>query len=298
MARAAAFEPIPIPCLRMVFASSSRPRCRSSTRLTFEKYDRITLPATTNTKKLKQALDAKFAEAKKVAPQYDDVMRFKRPDWTLAAFYRKAYLLERLAQTIYEAPPPPEYKRKGQEEFLAAYQDGLAQFAQPFEDQAVNVYVQAIEAARKLHVKNEWTKRIGESLSRFRPKEYPVLKEPRARFLADDLAPVSWADSPVGPKRHVEEPPPEAAPVAAPAEAAAPAGAASPGTTAAEATVAGEKPAADASPAPSEAPAPAAAEPAKAGTKAKAKGAAAPAGKTAKPRAKAKAKAKPAAKGP
>ncbi len=190
----------------------------------FAKYDKIALPATTNTKKLKQALDAKFAEAKKVAPQYDDVMRFKRPDWTLAAFYRKAYLLERLAQTIYEAPPPPEFKKKGAEEYLAAYQDGLAQFAQPFEDQAVSVYVQAIEAARKLHVKNEWTKKIGESLSRFRPKEYPVLKEPRARFLADDLAPVAWADTPAGPSVRKEALPPEAAPAAAVPPAAPPQG--------------------------------------------------------------------------
>jgi TolA-binding protein len=266
----------------------------------FEKYDRITLPATTNTKKLKQALDAKFAEAKKVAPQYDDVMRYKRPDWTLAAFYRKAYLLERLAQTIYEAPPPPEYKRKGQEEFLAAYQDGLAQFAQPFEDQAVNVYVQAIEAARKLHVKNEWTKRIGESLSRFRPKEYPVLKEPRARFLSDDLAPVSWADSPDGPKRHEEAPPAPAAP--APAEAAAPGETApAPSAPAAAPAQAGEAGEAAASSAPAAAPAaPAEPEPArsKAGATAKAKDGAKPAARTAKPKAKAKAKASPAARGP
>jgi tetratricopeptide (TPR) repeat protein len=183
----------------------------------FEKYDKITLPATTDTKKLKKALDAKFAEAKKVAPQYDDVMKYRRPDWTLAAFYRKAYLLERLAQTIYEAPPPPEFKKKGAEEYLAAYQDGLAQFAQPFEDQAVNVYVQAIEAARKLHVKNEWTKRIGESLARFRPKEYPVLKEPRSRLLPDDAAPYFLADTPAGPSVRKEEPPPAIAPAAAPA---------------------------------------------------------------------------------
>jgi cellulose synthase operon protein C len=155
----------------------------------FERYDRIALPATADAKKLKKALEAKLAEAKKVAPQYDEVMRYKRPDWILAAFYRKAFLLERLAQTLYEAPPPPEYKKKGMEEYLAAYQDGLSQFAQPFEDQAVGVYVQAIEAARKLHVKNEWTKKIAESLARYRPKEYPVLKEPKGQLLAMDLSP-------------------------------------------------------------------------------------------------------------
>ena len=167
----------------------------------FEKYDQITLPATSNEKKLKKAMDAKLAEAKKVAPEYDEVMRYKRPDWILAAFYRKAHLLERLAQTIYDAPPPPEFKKKGAEEYLAAYQDALAQAAQPYEEQAVKVYVDAIEAARKLHVKNEWTKKIGESLARYRPREYPILKEAKARMVSEDVTPLPFADTPEGPSK-------------------------------------------------------------------------------------------------
>jgi TolA-binding protein len=189
----------------------------------FERYDRIQLPATTHTKKLKKALDAKFAEAKKVAPQYDEVMRYKRPDWILAAFYRKAFLLERLAQTLYDAEPPPEYKKPGMEEYLAAYQDGLNQFATPIEEQAVGVYVQAIEAARKLHVKNEWTRKIGESLARYRPREYPILKDAKARMVEEDLSPAPFADTPEGPARRAPAPEPvpaatEAAAEGAPAE--------------------------------------------------------------------------------
>ncbi|MBK9519020.1 MAG: tetratricopeptide repeat protein [Anaeromyxobacter sp.] len=193
----------------------------------FVKYDAITLPATTDAKKLKRALDAKFAEAKRVAPLYDEVGKYKRPDWILAAFYRKAFLLERLAQTIYDAPIPPEYKKAGMEEYLAAYQDGLAQFAQPYEDQAVAVYVQAIEAARKLHVKNEWTKKIGESLARFRPREYPVLKEAKARMVTEDLSPVAFADTVDGPTRRTP-PPPQAEAPSEEAPAAPPPGAAAP----------------------------------------------------------------------
>ncbi len=189
----------------------------------FERYDEITLPATTNTKKLKKALEAKLGEAKKVAPQYDDVMKYKRPDWILAAFYRKAFLLERLAQTIYEAPIPPEFKKKGADEYLAAYQDALAQAAQPYEDQAVGVYVQAIEAARKLHVKNEWTKKIGESLARYRPKEYPVLKEAKARLVAEDLSPARFADTLDGPSRRPLPAEAGAEPAPAPVAAATPA---------------------------------------------------------------------------
>ncbi len=188
----------------------------------FVKYDAITLPATTDPRKLKKALESKFAEAKRVAPLYDEVGKYKRPDWILAAFYRKAFLLERLAQTIYEAPIPAEYKKAGMEEFLAAYQDGLAQFAQPYEDRAVVVYVEAIEAARKLHVKNEWTKKIGESLARYRPREYPVLKEARSLMVSEDVSPVAFADTADGPTRRSPPPAPGEAPPPAPAAATAP----------------------------------------------------------------------------
>jgi TolA-binding protein len=178
----------------------------------FERYDRITLPATSNPKKLKVALEAKLSEAKKVAPQYDEVMRYKRPDWILAAFYRKAYLLERLAQTLYDAPIPPEVKKN--DEMMAAYQDALAQAAAPYEDQAVKVYIDALEAARRLHVKNEWTKKVAESLARYRPSEYPVLKDARSGLVSEDVSPAAYAETPDGPTRRALPPPPSAAPAA------------------------------------------------------------------------------------
>ena len=41
-------------------------------------------------------------------------------------------------------------------------------------------YVATLAEARKNRISNEWTKKTLESLNRFRPKEYPVLKEPKA----------------------------------------------------------------------------------------------------------------------
>ncbi|HVP67588.1 MAG TPA: tetratricopeptide repeat protein [Anaeromyxobacteraceae bacterium] len=190
----------------------------------FERYDRIALPATTNPKKLKQALGAKLAELKRVAPLYNEVKKYKRPDWTLAAFYRQAYMLERLAQTLYDAPVPPEFKKAGQEEYLAAYQDQLAQFAQPYEEQAVQVYVQALNAARELRVKNEWTKKIQESLARYRPREYPILKDAKGQMVLEDFSPAPLAESPE-PRKRAGEPVAKTVPAAAPAPPAAPAGA-------------------------------------------------------------------------
>ena len=153
-----------------------------------ERFDRLTLPATTNAARLKKALDDKLAEMRKVAPLYDEVKRYKRPEWTIAAFYRQAYLLERLAQTLLDAPVPPEFKRPGREEYLAAYQDQLSAYALPFEEEAVQVYLEAMAAARELHVKNEWTWRIGESLARYRPKDFAHVREGKGRLRTDPLS--------------------------------------------------------------------------------------------------------------
>ena len=178
----------------------------------FERYDRITMPATSNTKKLKAALDAKLAEAKKVAPEYDDVMRYKRPDCDPGRL---------LSQGLSPGAPGADPLRRAgpagreeDEEYMAAYQDALAQFAQPYEDQAVKIYVDALDAARRLHVKNEWTKKVNESLARYRPSEYPVLKEAKSALITEDASPAAYADTPEGPTRGALPGPAEAAPPA------------------------------------------------------------------------------------
>jgi hypothetical protein len=117
---------------------------------------------------------------------------------------------------------------KKNEEYMAAYQDALAQFAQPYEEQAVKVYVDALDAARRLHVKNEWTKKVNESLARYRPAEYPVLKEAKSALISEDASPAAYADTPDGPTRRELPGPAEAVP---PAEGAAPAASAPPAQT-------------------------------------------------------------------
>ena len=66
-------------------------------------------------------------------------------------------------------------------------------------------------------MKNEWTKKIGESLARYRPREYPVLKEAKSRLVADDTSPARYADTVDGPSRR--ELPAEAVAAAQPAPA-------------------------------------------------------------------------------
>jgi TolA-binding protein len=135
-------------------------------------------------KALANSFTAKKDGVKRVNDAYDQVMKYKRAEWTLAAFYRKGYALERFAQTILDTPVPPEIKRLG-EEAVVTYQDALSSQTVALEDRAVEVYAAAWAESKKLRVSNEWTKRTLESLNRFRPKEYPMLKEAKSQLSRD-----------------------------------------------------------------------------------------------------------------
>jgi len=135
-------------------------------------------------KALEKSFTAKKAAVKKVNDSYNEVLKYKRIEWTLAAFYRKGYALERFGQTIIETPVPPEVKRLG-EDAVVLYQDQLAQQTAALEDKAVEAYAATLAEARKNRISNEWTKKTLESLNRFRPKEYPVLKEPKDQLAVD-----------------------------------------------------------------------------------------------------------------
>jgi tetratricopeptide (TPR) repeat protein len=143
----------------------------------FADFDRIKIGGTG--KALANSFTAKKDSVKKVNTAYDQITKYKRVEWILAAFYRRGFTLERFAQTILETPVPPDIKRLG-EEAVVTYQDALSSQTVALEDKAVEVYSAAWAEAKKYRVSNEWTKKTLESLNRFRPKEYPMLKEPKS----------------------------------------------------------------------------------------------------------------------
>lgn len=152
----------------------------------FAEFDRVRIGGTGNA--LAKSFSNKKDGVKKVNAAYEKVYAYKRAEWTLAALYRKGFVLERFAQTILETPVPPEIKRLG-DEAVATYQDQLSQLTVQLEDKAVELYADALKAARQFRVSNEWTKKTLESLNRFRPKEYPMLKEPRSLIAGEQVFP-------------------------------------------------------------------------------------------------------------
>jgi len=169
-------------------------------------------------KALEKSFTVKRAAVKKVQDSYAEVFKYKRTEWSLAALYRRGYVLERFGQTINETPVPPDVKRLGGEA-VAAYQDLLQQQTAALEDKAVESYAATLAEARKNRISNEWTKRTLEALNRYRPKDYPVLKDPKPAIAVD----VTWPDGLVSsavakekaqaaPAKDVQPAPPKPAP--------------------------------------------------------------------------------------
>lgn len=151
-------------------------------------------------KKLADSFTAKKNFLKKVNDAYGEVFKYKRLEWTLAALYRRGYALERFAAMIVETPVPPEVKRLG-DDAVVTYQDTLSQQTVALEDKAVENYAATLNEARKNRISNEWTKKTLESLNRFRPKEYPVLKEPKGQFSSEALYTEGVVETLDGPAR-------------------------------------------------------------------------------------------------
>ncbi|WP_426749990.1 tetratricopeptide repeat protein [Myxococcus sp. Y35] len=166
--------------------------------LEFQKFDKLKIGG--RGKALERSFTAKRNGVKTVNAAYARVFPYKQLEWTLAALYRRGYALERFANTIIETPVPPEVKRMG-EEAVVVYQDTLVQQTTTLEEAAVESYAATLAEARKNRLTNEWTRRTLEALNRFRPKEYPVLKEPKQALAADAAYPDGLVGSLTGPVR-------------------------------------------------------------------------------------------------
>jgi cellulose synthase operon protein C len=184
-------------------------------------YDRLKIEArgrgTAFEKSLKAALNKKAEEREKALGVYKEVaFKYKRPDWVVAALYRAGYLDERFAAALNEAPIPPEIRKAG-EEYVAQYQDQLAQLSVPIDERALDAYKKALQTARDLKIANEWTRRILESLDKYDHKSFPLLKDPKVEYLLEPLSPTPLLLADGTPRLPPPEAPPDAPPPAAPA---------------------------------------------------------------------------------
>ncbi len=135
-------------------------------------------------KMLKKTLDRKANMLKRMERDYKEVWRYKRVQWTLAAYYRLGYLYENFADVLVKAPCPKAF---GEEE-CDLYKGKLMDWAEAPIKKAVAAYTDTMAKSKELKVINEWTQAAYESLNRFEPMQYPMQKEPLNSLVVDRLA--------------------------------------------------------------------------------------------------------------
>lgn len=138
----------------------------------FEDYDAMKI--TGNERQQIRALEAKAQAQKKVQKAYTEVIRFKRLEQTLAAFYRLGYSYERFADALFTAPVPKALR--SDPELADEYKLQLEDRAAVLERKAEDAYREAYAQAREKGVSNEWTRRMLEGLNKFAPAEFPIQK--------------------------------------------------------------------------------------------------------------------------
>ncbi|MCB9552598.1 MAG: tetratricopeptide repeat protein, partial [Myxococcales bacterium] len=121
-------------------------------------------------------------QVKALTAAYAEVLPYKSFEWTLATLYRLGHIYQLLAEALYNAPMPAGLS----DDEVDVYRTQLEDIALVIEDEAVKRYEQAFEKARELRVTNAWTRRILQSLNKYKPGDYPLFKEER-RVVAERL---------------------------------------------------------------------------------------------------------------
>ncbi len=143
----------------------------------YDEFKKLPLGTSAKPEILRKELEKKATAMTDTKNHYKKVFAYGDPEWILAAYFMIGFADQAFAEALVNSPCPPEVKRMGQ---IACdeYKSVLVEKAAPIEDRAVTAYEEAYAKTRELGVVNEWVERIEETLSQFRPDQYPLLKEP------------------------------------------------------------------------------------------------------------------------
>ncbi len=109
--------------------------------------------------------------------KYVEVVNMHVPNWEIAAVSRLADMYYQFAQTIRNAPIPPDIQRN--DELLDAYRLVLDQRTQPFMNTASEGFQRCIRTATQVHWFNEWSQLCERELYEIDRVRFPLADEVR-----------------------------------------------------------------------------------------------------------------------
>lgn len=129
----------------------------------FESWDRLVIEGDVDEQG--QSLDEKLDGLEWLIAEYEQVTDHGDDEWTAAAYYRIADMLQRTAQELFVAPIPFD---EDTEEYWA-YQDQLDDLGFSLEMEALERYEDLLWWAADRRVENEWVARAMEQMKLFVP---------------------------------------------------------------------------------------------------------------------------------
>ncbi len=139
-------------------------------------------------KRLKRTLNKKTKLLEQAQSIYLDVVDFGDLQWATAALFRIGQIYEVFAESLREAPIPPNLSKQEGE----LYKTELENYVVDIEDRAIELFATGYRKAIDLRVYNRYTRLIREALGRLSPSRFPPEHEARAR--------VRVGDRPISPK--------------------------------------------------------------------------------------------------
>jgi tetratricopeptide (TPR) repeat protein len=119
--------------------------------------------------------------------EYDQVLAYRRANWTLAAYFRMGYVFELYAKAMLNAPCPPEVRRL-RADACDLYRTKIEESVSGIEEKAVARYAVTLDQAGRLGVSNAWTRLARTRANAYRPEKFPLIKD---EHVAQQLLPDS-----------------------------------------------------------------------------------------------------------
>ena len=137
-----------------------------------------------STRKLEKESKKLFDRVVATSSAYDKVLPYRRLDWVLAGIYRRGFAFEDVAEKLRTAPVPKQLPEFSDEWF--AYKDMVAAGATRFEEMAIKLYEEVVVRSKSESINSIWTRRARERLNKFKPEEFPLLRDAALGFQLED----------------------------------------------------------------------------------------------------------------
>jgi tetratricopeptide (TPR) repeat protein len=141
----------------------------------YEDMAAITVKAS-DEEELQELFTEKMKVAEKAQKIFEEVIRFGRPDWAIAALYRIGSQYQNFANTIRNSPVPDRLTVDQEEIYKGLLEDK----ATIVEKKAIDAYARSLEVAKKESWFNEYSKKAQIELGKLDPKNYRKPSELRA----------------------------------------------------------------------------------------------------------------------